>query len=274
MKKDYLDLVIVIGVLISIFLSVIASILIPNNAQFGFIIALFGTVITLLIDIGAKLSKSINLHEASEKKLLKIIRDQLSIHEHDSEIFDEIIDDFFIQFRENLDNIAHGFLNVSDGYLTVNDLFRCGEGAVKRAQKQIIAVEAGSHYDKWVNKPSFKEYHKLTVDAVKLRKVIFFRIWIIDRKQTEYYSVWKQHSSDGIKTYFVHEDDLPYELKSPDYLDFAVIDTQVLLKPKVTIVPGVGKRYEGGQVSIVKEHLKIAQRRFSELMKYAQEFVG
>jgi hypothetical protein len=272
--RDYIDPIVIIGVMLSIFLGVIASILIPNNAQFSFIIGLFGTIITLLIDVGAKLSKSINLHEASERKLFKIIRDQLAIQEHDSEIFDEIIDDFFRQFRANLHNLAQGFLNVGDGYLTVNDLLRCGEGAIKRAKRQVLAVEAGNGYEKWASKPNFQSYHKLTVEAVKVRKVDFVRIWIIDREQAEYHHVWKKHRRDGIKTYFVHENELPGYLKNPDYLDFAIIDEQIILRSRISIVPGVGKKYEGGQISIVRERLEIARNRFHALRNHAHEFLG
>jgi len=272
--RDYIDPVVIVGVLISIFLGILGSILIPNNAQFGFIIGLFGTIIALLIDVGAKLSKSIKLHEASEKKLFKIIRDQLSVQEHDSEIFDEIIDDFFKQFRANLNNLAQGFLNVGDGYLTVSGLFCCGEGAIKRTKNQVLAVEAGSNYDKWLSKPNFQRYHKLTVEAVKVRKVNFVRIWIIDREQTEYYNVWKQHRRDGIKTYFVHESELPEYLKNPDYLDFAIIDEQVILRSRIIIGAEVGKRYEGGRISIVKEDLDTARRRFHLIRNYAHEFTG
>lgn len=207
--RDYLDPIVIIGVLISILLGILSSVLIPNNAQFGFIIGLFGTIITLLVDVGAKLSKSIKLYEFSEKKLLEMIRNQLFLHEHDSEIFDEIFDDFFKQFRTDLHKLAQGFLDVGDGYLTVNDLFSCGEGAIKRAQTQVLAVEAGSNYDKWISKPNFQRYHKLTVEAVKLRKVKFERIWIIDRDPKYYHELWKQHHRDGIKTYFIHENELP-----------------------------------------------------------------
>jgi hypothetical protein len=272
--RDYIDPVVIIGVLISIFLGILSSILIPDNAQFGFIIGLFGTIITLLIDVGAKLSQSIKLHEASEKKLFKIIRDQLSVQEHDSEIFDEITDEFFRQFRANLHNLAQGFLNVGDGSLTVNDLFRCGADAIKRAKSQVLAVEAGSNYDKWANKPNFQSYHKLTVEAVKVRRVNFVRIWIIDRQPTEYYHVWKQHRRDGIKTYFVHENELPGYLQNLDYLDFAIIDEQIILKSQISIESGFGKKYEGGQISIVKEHLDTARNRFNAIRNYAHEFTG
>jgi hypothetical protein len=275
--RDYIDLVLIVGVSISIFLGILGSIAIPNNAQFGFIIGLFSTIITLLIDIGAKLSKSINQHEKSEKKLFKIIRDQLSIQEHDSEIFDEIIDDFFEEFREKLNNLAQGFLNVGDGYLTVNDLFRSGAGAIKRTKNQVLAVEAGSNYDKWLSKPNFQSYHKLAIEAIKVRKVNFERIWIIDRDQAEYYKVWKQHRRDGIKTYFVHEADLPdYLLTNLDYLDFAIIDEQIILRSRISVGSGVGggKRYEGGQISIVKEHVNAARKRFHTIKNYAREFTG
>ncbi len=272
--RDYIDPVVIIGVLISIFLGTLGSTLIPENAQFGFIVGLFGTIIALLIDTGAKLSKSIKLHEVSEKRLFKIIRDQLSLQEHDSEIFDEIIDDFFKQFRANLHNLAQGFLNVGDGYLTVNDLFRCGAGAIKRSQNQVLAVEAGSNYDKWLSKPNFQSYHKLTVEAVKARKVNFVRIWIIDREQKEYYNVWRQHRRDGIKTYFVHENELPEYLKNLDYLDFAIIDEQVVLRSQLSNRPGDNRRYEGGQISVVKEHLYAARTRFYAIKNYAHEFTG
>jgi hypothetical protein len=272
--KDYVDSVVIIGTIVSILLGIASSVIIPNNAQFGFAIGLSGTIITLLIDIGAKLSKSIKLYEASEKKLFKIIRDQHSLQEHDSEIFDEIINDFFKQFRANLNNLAQGFLNVGDGYLTVNDLFRCGAGAIKRAENQVLAVEAGSNYDKWASKPSFQSYHKLTIDAVKLRKVYFARVWIIDGDPTEYYAIWKKHRRDGIKTYYVHGNDLPADLKSPDYLDFAIIDEQIILRSRISIGHGLIKQYEGGQISIVKEHLDIARKRFHAIKSHAREFTG
>jgi hypothetical protein len=274
--RDGVDLVVIIGVLISIFLGILGSIAVPDNAQFGFIIGLFSTIITLLIDIGAKLSKSINQHEKSEKRLFKIIRDQLSVHEHDSEIFDEIIDDFFEEFREKLNNLAQGFLNVGDGYLTVNDLFRSGAGAIRRTKNQVLAVEAGSNYDKWLSKPNFQSYHKLAVEAIKIRKVNFVRIWIIDRDQKEYYKVWKQHHRDGIRTYFVHEADLPDYLKDLDYLDFAIIDEQIILRSRISVGSriGGGKTYEGGQISIVKEHVNAARKRFHTIKNYAHEFTG
>lgn len=272
--RDYIDPIVIIGVLISILLGILSSVLIPNNAQFGFIIGLFGTIITLLVDIDAKLSQSIKLHTSSGKQLVKVMRDQLSLHEHDSEIFDEIIDDFFEQFLTNLHKLAQGFLDVGDSYLTVNDLFSCGAGAIKRAQTQVLAVEAGSNYDKWISKPNFQRYHKLTVEAVKLRKVKFERIWIIDRDPKYYHDLWKQHHRDGIKTYFVHENELPDRLKISDYLDFAIIDAQIILRSRIITVPGLGKRYEGGQVSIVREHLDIAHKRFCELRNHVHEFPG
>jgi hypothetical protein len=272
--RDYIDLVVIVGVLISIFLGILGAIVIPNNAQFGFIIGLFGTIITLLIDIGSKLSKSISQHEKSEKKLFKIIRDQLSLQEHDSEIFDEIIDDFFEEFREKLNNLAQGFLNIGDGYLTVNDLFRSGAGAIKRTKHQVLAVEAGSNYDKWLSKPNFQSYHKLAIEAIKVRKVDFVRIWIIDRDKAEYYKVWKQHRRDGIKTYFVHEAELPDYLKNLDYLDFAIIDEQIILRSWIRMGAGGGKMYEGGQISIVKEHVNAAHKRFDTIKNYAHEFTG
>jgi hypothetical protein len=272
--KDYIDPVVIVGILISIFLGILGSLLIPDNAQFSFVIGLFGTVITLLIGVGAKLSKSIKLHKGSEKNLFKIINDQLSVQEHDSEIFNEIIDDFFKQFRADLSKLAQGFLNVGEGYLTVSDLFRCGEGAIKRAQNQVLAVEAGSNHEKWLIKPNFQSYHKLTVEAVKVRKVNFERIWIIDREQEEYYKVWKQHRRDGIKTYFVYETELPKDLQNLYYLDFALIDDQIILRSRVSKRSGVGKRYEGGQISVVKDHVETTRRSFYAIKRYAHEFTG
>lgn len=271
--RDYIDPVLIIGVLISILLGILASILIPSNAQFSFIIGLFSIIITLLIDIIAKLNKSINLKNQSEKKLLEIIHNQLEVLEHDSEIFDKIVDDFFCQFRTNLHNLARGFLNVGDGYLTVNDLLRCGTGAIERAKNEVLAVEAGGNYDKWANKPNFQSYHQLCVEIVKNRKINFVRIWIINQNEkTEYHDVWRKHRRDGIKTYFVYENELPINLKVTDYLDFAIIDQQIILRSRINIRSGYVQRYEGGKISVVKEDLKIAKNRFDEIKKYAHEF--
>jgi hypothetical protein len=270
--KDYIDSVVIIGLLISILLGILGTIAIPNNAQFGFLIGLLSITITILIDISAKLSRNIKIHEESDQKLLKIIKDQISARVHDSEIFNEIIDDFFRQFRVNLGSLSRGYIDVGNGYFSTNDLFRCGSGAIERSQKQVLAVEAGSDCAKWTNKSSFQNYHNLTVKAVR-RGVKFVRIWIINQNEADYHDVWKQHRQDGIKTYFVHESDLSNSLGNLDYLDFAIIDEQILLKSRINNNYGQNKKYEGGTISIVKEDLEIARKRFNTLKSYAREYI-
>jgi hypothetical protein len=272
--KNYIDSIVIVGVLISILLGILSSVLIPNNAQFGFIIGLFGTIITLLVDIVAKLSKSMALQDYSDKKLLRLFRDLLFLQEHDSIIFDKIVEKVLKQLSLNLSNISQGFLKVGDDYLTINDLFQCGADAIRLAQKEVLAVEAGSNYDKWINKPNFQRYHKLTIEAVKLRKVKFERIWIIDRDPKDYHDLWQQHHRDGIKTYFIHENELPERLKRSKYLDFAIIDGEVLILSRIHVNSDLSKRYEGGEISITREDLDRAGQQFESLRYYTREFPG
>jgi hypothetical protein len=63
--NEHIEPVLIIGILVSILLAIISSIIIPSNAQFGFIVGLLAVVITLLIDNSIKLRESISLHQTS-----------------------------------------------------------------------------------------------------------------------------------------------------------------------------------------------------------------
>jgi hypothetical protein len=274
--KKYLDAIVVVGLFISIALGFIGAIAIPGNNQFGFLVGFLGFVITLLIETIFKLNKYIDVSNDSSRQFIEIIRDQKSlIQSHDSEIFDHIAKDFIRQFQINLNNLAQGFINVGDGYLSISDLFHSGAGAIKEAKRQILAVEAGNDPRKWIGKNTFLSYHQLIVTVVKARKVDFERIWVINQDQTEYHEIWDKHRREGLKKiYYVYEHELPDNLKSQGYLDFAIIDDEILIKSSIRILSGQQKVYEGGQISVVKEHLAIAKKRFSSIKTYAREYRG
>jgi hypothetical protein len=248
-----------VGVVISVLLSLISSLALPAAAQFGFIVALLGTAITLLFENLVKLDHAVDCSKKSLDTWLSVVNSQSKVLGKDTPlIFQRLVANYFIEFRKNLETL-------SNGTLLCNDLFISGASAIENARNDIVAVEAGSNLEKWENKREFHTYHSIATKAIHNRRIDFTRIWVINRDPADFVNLWTEHSSHGIHTRWVDEANLNPSLKSPRFLDFAIIDSTILVRSNVIDVGGNGWKYDGGCITINPDDVNDAIKRYKLL---------
>jgi hypothetical protein len=236
--------------------------IIPEKDRFVFTIAVLALIICLLIEIIIEIKEKTvtdqtiqKIKEESRQQLLLLAGNQMSSALYSSPIFKNIIGQVSNQTIEIFKELAQGSLEVSDEYLNIANLFFQGRSAI---EKSILAIEAGSNPNKWLERDEFKNYHAATVAAVD-RGVKFERIWVIDQGSKEsYLKIWQLHK-DRIKTRYIYKQELA-NLKLYD-LDFAIIDDEILFVSNILIEDG-NKKYKGGRISVNTNDVAKYQQKF------------
>lgn len=266
-KIRFIDPIIVIGIVISIALAVIL-VLIGQDQATSLLIGLVVTIITLLVDIIARLRES-------EARIIQISEFGNSLAS-DSWLFDilrQIVNDYRVVKTRNYDtyirrmsaalvecrDVVH---SLSEGYLITDVLgqFSLGRRGINNAEKEIIAVQYAN--------PSFwrtlfgEKYLESNEEAIK-RGVKIVRIWIQSKEiLTEYRDIINAQESKGIQVFIAETHIVPHALLE----DFAVMDSQLYIRLELTL-DGHSKHE---RISIDPIEIERAKNNFDVLLRYVR----
>jgi len=266
-KIRFIDPIIVIGVVISIALAIIL-VLTGQDQATSLLIGLAVTIITLLIDIIARLGES-------EARIIKISEFGNSLAS-DSWLFDilrQIVTDYRVVKTRNYDtyirrmgaalvecrDVVH---SLSEGYLITDTMseFSLGRRGINNAEKEIKAVQYAN--------PSFwrtlfgEKYLESNEEAVK-RGVKIVRIWIQSKEMlSEYRDILIAQESKGIQVLIAETPIIPSALLE----DSAVIDGQLYIKLELTLDGHA--RHE--RISIDPLEIERANNNFDVLLRYVR----
>jgi hypothetical protein len=266
-RLRFLDPILIIGIGVSVVTALIL-VLIGQDQVASLLIGLVITVMTLLIDIIARLKESeerivkisaLGETLASEPSLFRMLQqitnDYRSVKEQNFDLFLRRMNVALTDCRD----VLHG---LSEGYLATDiySEFSFGITGIKSVQKTLNAVQyANPAY--WRTKFGEK-YSQLNEEAVK-RGVKVTRLWIQGRETLENFrDVITSQESMGIQVLLAESQDIPRDLRE----DFAIVDSKMLVKLEMTR-EGESKLE---RISIDPIEVEKAERIFELLQRYAR----
>ena len=212
-----------------------------------------------------------SLHEQSKKFMIDVLRMYKDSKSKESKIFIHIVNKYHDEFVETLKTLADGYINVGRGHLYTGNLVLSGGDSINLAKRKVLAVETGQDPNKWKTNEKFITYISVNIEVASRDNMLFERIWIIQRgSEKEYYDLWKQHHDGNISTYFVYEESLDeIYLK---YVDFVIIDDEIVYSANVTSNNRGEKVYNGGLISQRPADINNHQEYYKKLKNAAQNF--
>lgn len=266
-KLRFINPIIAIGVIISLALSVIL-VLLGQDKAISVLIALAVTIVTLLIDIIARLKESegkivqvFAFGNALVKDpwlfgiLQQIVNDYQVVKKNDFDIFIRRMESSLIDCRDTVHDLSEGDLATD-----ILSEFSFGISGIKSTQVSIKAVQyANPSY--WRTRFGEK-YRQLNEEAVK-RGVEVTRIWLQNRNTLiEIRDLITAQETIGIKTFVAEADDVPRELLN----DFLVMDSRMLVSLEMTR-EGHAKQE---RISIDPIDIHRAENNFDLLLRYVR----
>jgi hypothetical protein len=255
---------------------------IPAKFLFGFSIGIIGLVVpfqysflklyedttaqfsTLHEDTKKLYDDTKSCHQESKNFVFYALKQYIGSKSHSSEIFQNIVDKSHDEFISSLRSLADGFLRLGHGHLYTGDMVASGIDSIALAQKKILAVETGQTPEKWLEHPRFQSYNSENISA-RDRGVEIERIWIIKKgTESRYRNLWKHHSSRGIKSYYVCEENIHENLRSTD---FCIIDDEIVYEANVSFTQNGERKYNGGLISIRPDDVQRLKGRYQSLFR-------
>lgn len=267
--RDFLDPVIIIGTLISVFIATVLYITeIDPIASFSF--GLLGIAVSLLIDLTARVTsleirtlKTLNLSQKLLKdrwffnRLVNLIAawEKLNNENYPS-LFTELAHLHFQNIHDELIEIASGSMTAD-----ATD-FRMLTILVSEAQKTLKGTSIVTA-DFWEQNPVGQNYWRLNVEALG-RGVKITRIFIIKEITPKFKALMKKMLDKGVRIYYILENEVPPEL----CVDFVVSDENLVVKSELTpeLIP---RRH---CISSKREDVLEASSNFDRLMWLSTEY--
>jgi len=266
-KFRFLDPIIVIGVVISIALAIIL-VVIGQDQAISLLIGLAVSIITLLIDIIARLKESetkiIQTSEfgnalASDSWLFDVLRqvvaDYQIINTRNYETFVRRMKAGLIECRDLLHSLSEDYLvtDILSGY-------NSGLSGSNAAQKEIKAVQYA--LPTYWRSPFGEKYMQSNIEAAK-RGVKVTRIWIQNKEiLAEYSDIIMAQESAGIQTLIAETTEVPPVLLE----DYSITDNQLYIKMELTL----DGRARQERISIDPIVVERAESNFKLLFRYAR----
>ena len=213
----WLDPIILIGIVISITISV-GMIILGNDSVQSFIVGLLSTLLTLLVDIIARLQRTeANLLEAA--KFSHIISDEAlspvlqelaklydSIKQHRFPVYIKIADDNLQESISQLRNLSAGDITFSS-----RAIYDYTDKGIKEAKNNIKVTSFANEMDYW-RSISGKKYLTLNQEAVK-RGVKITRMFAMTYEQAiQHIDVLKEQEKAGINVLVIRPDKIDKEI--------------------------------------------------------------
>ncbi|MCP4366853.1 MAG: hypothetical protein GY797_01880 [Deltaproteobacteria bacterium] len=269
-KLEFLDPIIVIGVIISVALAVIL-VLIGQDGATSLLIGLVLTTITLLIDVISRVKETeSNIIQASTLETMltrnpfllsavsQIAKDYGVVKKSGFDFFTETAENSLLECRDMLHSLGEGRM--------IEDIDRTkltyGSRMISDAQKSVKVVTY-ANLSFWRTKYG-QHILKENIEAVK-RGVDFTRIWLQDYNTlVEYQDILKIQRESGLRVLVAFPEDLPSTLLE----DYRIMDDKVLVKLEL-MAEGHAKSQH---ISIDPTEVNRAAKKFELLLKYAYSF--
>jgi hypothetical protein len=255
---------------------------IPAKFLFGFSVGLIGLIvpfqysflriyedtkdqfIKLQEDTKELYKNTKSCQEESKNFVFYALKQYIGSKSNSSEIFQHIVDKSHDEFIYSLRSLADGFLRLGHGNLYTGDMVASSADSIALARKKILAVETGQTPEKWLTNPRFQSYNNENIQA-RNRGVLIERIWIIKRgTEHRYKAIWKNHTEEGIKCYYVCEEDIHDNLRSTD---FCIIDDEIVYEANVYFMQNGERKYNGGLISIRPDDVQRLKSRYQSLFR-------
>lgn len=217
-KKFFIDPFLVTGITISVFISLILY-LTGTDTAISILIALVGSVVTLQIDLFARIDRlKIESNEAQTlymkihsnipfvEKLLSLLDRAEGIKGQTDEILLSVAKREIDEVNENLRSIELGRVEVD--YWHSDLLLKC----VERSQQQIRAVSPMEVDRAWWKSAIGRNYLQIHCQALE-RKVSIIRIFPVDIFDDEAKEIMESQYNIGIKVYYLPANHLTEELQ-------------------------------------------------------------
>jgi hypothetical protein len=267
MKIHFLDPIIVIGAVISIALAIIL-VLIGQDQAISLLIGLVVTMITLLIDIIARIKES-------ETKIIQLSKFGNALA-NDSWLFDvlrQIVTDYQIIRARNYETFVRRMKaglfecrdllhSLSEDYLVTDILsgYNSGLSGSDAAKKDLKAVQYA--LPAYWRTPFGEKYMQSNIEAVR-RGVKVTRIWIQNKEiLADYHDIIEAQKSAGIQTLIAETNDIPTELLE----DYSITDSQLYIKMELTL----DGRARQERISIDPIVVERAESNFKLLLRYVK----
>ncbi len=270
-----IDPILVIGVFVSIGLSVTLVLTGLDTGQ-GLIIALVGTVLTLLIDTIARL-------RMAERDVLRIFSFGKSLMQDKwlLDTMEQIIDDyesakkthlqpFPLRTKGALEECRDVLHALADGYMWVKPMgqYTFGQVGISHARRNVLAVSYANRQQFW-RITWGEKYFRVNKEIVK-RGVKVIRIFLASKDQLlNMIELMKRQAQAGIQVYVAILEEVPIELQE----DYLVQDEEVFVKVELN-QEGIAK---DELISIKPTAVRDALASFGELRRMSlslDEFVG
>jgi hypothetical protein len=266
-KLRFLDPIVVIGVIISVALAIIFVVMGQDQA-ISLLIGLTITIITLLIDIIARLKESekaiIQTSEfgnalASDSWLFDVLRQIVYDYQ---KINNRNYDAFVRRTKAGLLECRDLLHSMSEEYLVTDILsdYNSGLSGSNAAQKEIKAVQYA--LPTYWRTPFGLKYMESNIEAVK-RGVRVTRIWIQSKEiLEEYRDIITTQETAGIQTFIAETSEIPPVLLE----DYSITDSQLYIKIELTL-DGHARQE---RISIDPIVVEKADGNFNLLLRYAR----
>jgi hypothetical protein len=225
----FIDKFLAAGIVASIMLSLLLYFSGVDTIS-SLIIGLLGSILTLQIDQIARVEQSSERIEQKSDLAHKIDNSQ-----HFRDLLRELIsktvqaentisNDFFMnraaieieRTRDFMDELSKGRLRTGQNE---NDLIL---QLLDRATSQMIVISLASANDMWWDSPMGKKFWEANLAAIQ-RKLQIIRVFVFDKQTPEREKIMKKQASQGIKVFWVKQDELPLELRA----SLAIFDDKV-----------------------------------------------
>lgn len=226
-----LDPILTVGVVVSITLAILL-VLIGQDKVISLLIGLSITIISLLIDIIARLKHSeVQILQATELGnllardetihhiLWQIAHSYYTLQQSDFDLFVEKSKDILYECKDTLKGMESGYLIVEPG-----GKYSYGRRGVRRAKHTIKAV-AYEDIESW-RTTHLRDVLKVNKEAIEAG-ITIERIFILNKQSLEEaQDVLQAHHAAGVKVYLAFPEDLP----STQLLEsYQVIDDEILV---------------------------------------------
>lgn len=248
-KLNFLDPTLTIGVLVSIFLSIIL-VLLGNDEVNSLIVGLTVTLVTLAIDVIGRIKESEN-RVLQAVKLGTLLDTNGDLHTTISEIVESYLasqkmplDLFRQRSKDTLLDCKDVLSGIQKGYMNVEVAGKYSYGR-KGAESSLSSIKAVAYEDiaSWRTE-HLKGVVKANAEAVK-RGVKVERVFILKKDSVEAAKdVLEIHKNSGVNVHLITPDDLP---KTELLESFMIVDDTVLV---VFYYTRDGSKFRGEKISI------------------------